>query len=929
MAFENKRWYAMSAEEVAQYYSTDTEYGLAEEEARARLEAHGENEIFKIPHGSFADHLRRLSVNPIVVLLIIVSALGAVLGSAATLAVCTVCTALVYALGIMTYVKSNRILESMAEISIPRVTVIRGGRAVNVDSSLIVPGDIILLRSGQVVPCDGRLVEDEQLVVMEKGIIEHSGNARKNADRYDARVKKPYECDNMVFASTVVLKGRGRAIVTETGKGTLVVQRQKSAIALAYEKFELFDRLTKISHITGVISIALCALISLMTLMLPSVFGALDSLILVLAAASALICECYAVFGYLTVALGVYGTLDTKKKINTGTLIRNVEHLDKLRDITTLAIPLESLCSRQNIKLDRICLYDKIIEADGEEELPEMAKNLLIKAVISTGKYTATRLVTGKVHKAAAYTNEEEAIIKCATEKNLYSVRLDSEYPIVGHVGKRDGAFETTMVKWYGENRIILRGEVAEVLQRCTYYKPNGSNSLLKITPLARKTVETMASQMMRQSHRVIAIASGASKYNSLTRLSELYKDLTLEGIIAFNEPVLPGAAYMISKCREAGIKVALFTRDVSEKNEHFARSVGIIRNSKDLSVAADDYPSVSDEEFVTDIKRCKLFQGFTTPQIRKILRRLGESGERVAYYGRQTADIPVFSEDVIRVTDALTLSPRNHTKAKENTEGEQLASEVEAYRDTTAEALRFGADIIVSPVSSDGKGGFNALVRAICSAKGIYFKIKRIISYLLSVNLARLIYLMLTLFVRSAQLISPVSVLVWGMVLDFLVAFAIAFSADSRDILKNRDKYTKAILSLSDFIGAAVSAVALAASVTVSCLVCSSLTGLNPSQSVSFTLLASMLASLVIYFEGRYKGSSFGKGMSVGSVSLFILALFTAFFLVCFIVKPVGAFLGITALPLWAYIGVILPPAVLFLVIEITKLITRLVTRR
>jgi len=89
------------------------------------------------------------------------------------------------------------------------------------------------------------------------------------------------------------------------------------------------------------------------------------------------------------------------------------------------------------------------------------------------------------------------------------------------------------------------------------------------------------------------------------------------------------------------------------------------------------------------------------------------------------------------------------------------------------------------------------------------------------------------------------------------------------------------------------------------------------------------MLASLVIYFEGRYKGSSFGKGMSVGSVSLFTLALFTAFFLVCFIVKPVGAFLGITALPLWAYIGVILPPAVLFLVIEITKLITRLVTRR
>ena len=167
MAFENKRWYAMSAEEVAQYYSTDTEYGLAEEEARARLEAHGENEIFKIPHGSFADHLRRLSVNPVVVLLIIVSALGAVLGSAATLAVCTVCTALVYALGIMTYVKSNRILESMAEISIPRVTVIRQGRAVNVDSSLIVPGDIILLRSGQVVPCDGRLVEDEQLVVME------------------------------------------------------------------------------------------------------------------------------------------------------------------------------------------------------------------------------------------------------------------------------------------------------------------------------------------------------------------------------------------------------------------------------------------------------------------------------------------------------------------------------------------------------------------------------------------------------------------------------------------------------------------------------------------------------------------------------------------------------------------------------------------
>lgn len=905
MTTEKKRWYAMPVQEVAQHFSTNLETGLDEKEARARLKALGENEIFRIPHRSFGEHLLHLSVNPLAIILILSAAVMAFMGNIAPFAVCLATLVFYYITGAAVYVRSHRVLEIMGKSSLPLATVIRGGKAVTLPQQAVVPGDVIMIRSGQIVPADARLIKDERLVVIETGITDGVGNITKNAERWDARMKEPHECANMVWASTVVLGGRGLAIVTETGRNTHVSRTKKNVSAITYEKLGMFRELSRIAYFVSLGSIALTFVLTLAGLALPTAYTALEILTLVLAVMCALMSEAYTVLGHLTVALGVYGTIDIKKNVNTGTLIRNAEHIDDLADITTLAIPADSICSNKNIKLDRICLFDETVEVTDGEELPEKARQLLIKAVISTGKYTASRLVSKGSKTGEPYTVEEDAIIKCAAEQGVYNVELDSTYPIIGHANKSEAGFETTLIKWYGENRIILRGEVEKVLANCTYYKTGESNNLSRMTPRSRSSIMTMANQMMRQAHRVVAIASGVSKYNTLTRFSELRSGLTFEGIIAFNEPILPGAAYNIAKCREAGINVILFTPDVAEKNIHLARSLGIMKGDRDLEVSYSPDLRLGDEIFRTNLDDCKLYQGFSVSDKRRIIRLLKEKGEKVAYYGRNTSEIILCKEADIGVTDALTISPKlNRSVAELSQESEQEINRVSSvYMAPTGDAMRFSADVIVSPITDDGKGGFNALVNAIGSAKDIYIKMKRIVTYLLSANLARLILLVPTLFVPRLTLLSVPTVMIGGIVFDLMMSIAIAFSAQNSDVLKTKDKRSAFIIDIRELIYSVILALTLAASAIIGGAILLGTCAYSGAQLTCFTFLCTLVSCSVWFIEGRYKTGIFGRPFTIGSTFAFCLLVFTALTALSMAVPFIGNALGIVPITLegWA----------------------------
>lgn len=926
MSPDNRRWYTLPADKAVDLLGSDPETGLDSEEAEKRSAEHGENEIFPVNKVSFASCVRKVALDPLSVLLVLACVLSAFFGNFAALIAILPAVALNYFLIAFAYTKAEQIFAGMSEDAMPVTTVIRDGAVRLVPIKALVPGDIILLKEGQVVPADARLIESDRLAVLETGITANSGSVTKNAEQYDARMRKPHECANMVYAATIVIRGHGKAVVTAVGSNTVVGKKGRRRAPAAYVRPATIRSLGTLSYITGLLLVIAVSLLTVLNLTLKN-YGALDGLITALAFAAAFMSESYAMLGYFSVAVGMFGSLDRNKKVNSGCLIKNTAGLEALKDVTTIMIPCDSVFSEKNIKLNKLYVHGRMLDlascgltdeekdnlTEKEQEIRVSEKRtLLIQALISTGNYTAQR-VNLKNQRGDIYTYEENAIINAASDAGIYNISLDEKYPIIGHAGADEAPFETTLISWYGENRIFVRGEVSEVLSRCTDYTTGHDGTTAPLTGGVMKNIETVARQMMRQSMRVAAIASGASRYRSLTRMSELYNSMVFEGLIGFEEPGLPGAAYNIARCRDAGIKVVLFSDKDDEKSRQLARSLGIVNESEgDKVIGAYEARQMSAEIFRTELPDCKLFCGFSTRERRKIIADLRSRGEKVAHLALSTEELILSKEADVAATQVVTLSKRKPVSFS--------ASEMSS---DGSDALRFSSDVIVSSVDEKGKGGFNALVGAVSTAKSIYRNLGSVMTYLIFMNCARLALVLLSYFSFTGTVFAhPVQLAFTGLMTDLAAVFSIIFIRPGKEVLFYRTgggrfpiSGAAALLSAAGGIASAVIAALcagyfsrFAASDRQSALLC-----------LIFTSL--LMFTAVLAFESKKDTPFFIGNLTLGNMDLALTAAVTAVIALTYIIEPLGYVFGVGRTGLAVLLSAFIVPAGLFIACEAVKL--------
>ena len=925
MAAENKRWYAMPADYVAERLNTNTDTGLSESEAAKRLKIAGENDIFPVKSASLKSCIKKVTLDPVSVLLVLSCALSAFFGNLAVFVAVLSAVVFNYAVLVVIYTKSEQIFSKINENVLPPSNVLRDDRIAVVRQKDIVPGDIILIKAGQIVPADARLVESDRLIVTETGITEAVGSVMKNADSYDARVKEPHECSNMVFAATVVASGRGKAIVTETGKNTIIGAKERGKSS-SHERPDSLKMLSTLSYIAGLALVVIVALLTVINILAGS-YGALDGFIIILAYGAAFMSESYALFGSVSVAAGVYGSLDTNDNLLHGSLIKNTARLDALKDVTALMIPCESVYSEQNMRLDKMYVHGKLLDfASGglsDDEMyrltPEERKvvirekhTLLIQALISTGNYTAQR-VRLKNERGDIYTYEENAIIKAAADAGVYNVILDREYPIIGHAGLDEAPFETTLISWYGENRIFLRGDVSDILAVCTDYATGHDNKTEHISPVVRRNIETIARQMMRQSQRVIAVASGPSKYKTLIKISELYHDLVFEGLICFDEPVLPGAAYSVKRCREAGIRPVLFSEKEDERSLMLASTLGIVNEKNgDVIMTASEARKMDTDIFVTELTHCNLFCGFNAAERRKIIHVLRERGEKVAYLGRGNEDIIISREADVAVTQVASVTLGRGADYSE------LVSD-------GCDAMRFCADVIVSSVSDDGSGGFNALVKAVATAKNIFKNISAWMCYLIFTGCFRTAAVLASVFAPSGSVfISTVQTVISGLIIDLAAVLTIIFTAPEKDALSYKSRTRKMPVSGRSAYVSVLAGFSAFLITLITSLIFSRFTSEKQTFILSFSFVSLVLCSLIFMLEAKKKSSLFTGGISIGRTEAATVILTAAFLVLSYLFTPVGALFGISHVSLLLFLPVLIPPVILLAASEIYKAVER-----
>lgn len=781
----NDKWYDKTVEQIEQKLNTSTGRGLHHRVAFKRKRHFGANLIYPIPKGSFRSYLKHIVTDLTSILLIITAIIAAVFENNVSSAVIIGILMVNYGLAIFSYVKAQRILEGMGEFALPSAKVIREGRLYLIKQEDLVPGDIIHVSAGDIVPCDARLFDTDELYVLESNLTGVTRAAEKNHKFIEYRDVAPSEQKNMLFASTIITKGLGKAIVCATGEDTLVCSMEKNKPIVSHEKLNVVGVLKKYCSVWSLVMLAVVFVLTVIDLVtIDMTRGLFDIFFTGLSLAVASMSEFYMAFGYIVIAVGIFGAVQRFKDINSGAMIKNTVKLETLKDITCLVVPKECAFSIKNMRVERI-YANEYVRGINDYKFIENCENVIKYAVISTGLYGQNKLVENNLKNENIYTAEEDSIINIAEKCALYNIELERNFPMIEHVPMSDTSkFETTLVYTGGTHVVAVRGELHAILDNCRYYIENGG--IHRMTSEKLNDIKISASLITREAFRVIGVASKTTIHKTLSRIEACQTDMIFEGFMAVREPMLPGAAKNISKCQAAGIKVIMLCEDISENNRHLAESLGIAHDYTDI-INTHNISQMKDGLFRANIPIYRVYEGLSTSQKRMVIRYLQESGEIVGFLGRELDEIVLLGESNVSFAQSMTVSVKAGRKGVDLT-SRAVPMQTKESKYTSkgrCEAVKFLSDVIISDADKQGRGGFNAIMDALTFSKVVYKNLLRMIKYLITVQSARL-FLILYSVVMHETIMTPIQILFSGLLIDFAAVIIIAFEKPSTDIMKN-----------------------------------------------------------------------------------------------------------------------------------------------
>lgn len=540
----------------------------------------------------------------------------------------------------------------------------------------------------------------------------------------------------------------------------------------------------------------------------------------------------------------------------------------------------------------------------------------------------APKLIENNIKFNTVYSPEEEAIISLAFDYNIYNIELDREYPLLDHLpSSEDCPLETSLVSNNGVKIVAVRGEINALLDRCRYYSENGRVFLL--TDDKRDDIRLSASQATRESYRVVGVASKETIFNDLSKPILCQTELTFEGFIALREPLLPGAAKNISKCRAAGIKVIMLCDDISENNLYLAETIGVARNATDIITSAE-IKDMKEGLFRANLSLYSVYEGLTVSQKRNLVQYLQESGEVVGVLARRLDEMPLLNDADVGFSQSVTLSGKGRKSGVDAAERRIMPIFSKSPHVNTisgCEALKFISDVIISVADKAGRGGFNAIINAISFAKVIYLNLLRMVRYLIVSQCARG-FAVLYSVVTHKSLLTPLQILFCGLIIDFLAVIIIAFERPSSDILKNKTDVEKKLINpLTHNMESVLFGLAWGA---VTAILPQILTDFaiitTPAQALTCSFISLIIIQIVILNETVRETSIFMPNISINGISMLVTAGLGVFITICVLFPFIGEIFGIVPIGWLAWLSVITAALFVLIVYELYKLIKHIV---
>lgn len=749
---ESRIWHTMSVSEVAIELKTNIDMGFTVADVQARQKEYGPNQLLRGARPQWYLLFFNQFKNSFIILLLAAAVVSGVLGHAVEAVAIGIIVFFTAMFGFIQEWRTERALEALQKMATPSALVLREGVEKEIPAQELVPGDIIILSTGDRVPADARLVESMNLKIEESPLTGESMPVEKKSSMVCNENAVVGDRKNMVFAGTAVTYGRGRAIVVAIGMYTEFGHIAGLLEGIKKEETPLQKNLTKFAKVLTRAALVIVLAVVVLGLLREQPF--LEAVIFGIALAVAVVPEALPAVVTISLAIGV------QRMAKRHALIRYLPAVEMLGCATVICSDKTGTLTKDEMTVKKIFLNDGTIldvtgsgyEPKGEflsQNKPYSIDDALISLLQAGVLASDARLMKAENTWDLIGDPTEAALVVAAAKAGLNKDLLDEQLPRVAEVPFSSETKRMTTLHQTPKGTVAYGKGAAEVmLASCTHFQ-NEKGEAEKLTEKKRESILAATHQFAEEALRVIGVA-----YVPTTDLTIAQHEMIFLGMLAMIDPPRPEAKVAIANCFKAGIKVMMITGDHPVTAEAIARELDLLLPGGKV-LTGQDLSEMDSDELAKNIEGVSVCARVSPEHKLHIIEALQKRGHVVAMTGDGINDAPALKKADIGIAMGITGT------------------------DVTKEAATM-------TLTDDN---FSSIVAAVEEGRVIFANIKKFLAYLISSNLGEIGLIVVASLIGLPLPLTAVQILFINLTSDGLPAMALAIDPPEKDVMAQKPR--------------------------------------------------------------------------------------------------------------------------------------------
>ncbi|MGG6260472.1 cation-transporting P-type ATPase [Stutzerimonas stutzeri] len=751
---QSTRWHARQAEEALLELDS-TAAGLTHEQAAQRLLRYGPNRLDEAKPASVWQRVLRHLNNVLLYVLIAAALVTGLMGHWVDTFVIIAVVVLNVAIGFVQEGKAEKALQAIRHLLAPHAVVLRDGRQQDIDAADLVPGDVVLLASGDSLPADVRLLQARNLRIDEAALTGESVPVDKQVDAVadDAAIGDRI-C--MGYAGTLVTQGQARAVVVATGAATEIGRIGRMLEAVEQGTTPLLRKMQDFGRILTLFILATGGLLFLFGTLVRGM-GAGEMFMAAVGLSVAAIPEGLPAIMTITLAIGV------QRMAARNAVIRRLPAVEALGSVTVICSDKTGTLTRNEMTVQEVICAGQSLDVEGAGYAPT-GSLLLQGSAVDAAALAAHSPAAAALVEAAALCNDaslhekeqhwvlagdptEGALLTLAMKAGLSPTVVQVDRPRLDVIPfESEHRFMATLHACEAGSEVLVKGAPERILAMCSQQlEADGVERALDEAHWHNR-IEAQA----RAGRRVLAFARcrlSAGKQD--LEHADVASGLTLLGLVGIIDPPRDEAIRAVAQCRAAGIRVVMITGDHGVTASAIARQLGMGEDIK--AITGPELELMDDTAMRQAVAEARVFARASPEHKLRLVRALQANGEVVAMTGDGVNDAPALKQADVGVAMGMK---------------------------GTEAAKQAGAIVLADD-------NFASIAHAVEEGRTVYDNLRKTVTFLLPINGGESLSLLLAVLLGLALPITPVQVLWVNMVSSVALAMVLAFEPTEADVMQ------------------------------------------------------------------------------------------------------------------------------------------------